>query len=252
MKNFKTKKRTTADSCDAMRCKEAPKRVSASTGLKLCRRHFDMLVEDEFEAFAPSGQAPYDDLEETDPASEALAVTEPAEKGARDMLDVMADFEIVDEESNEIVGEMLRQVHDQLKDLEAKRTAITKPMVAAKKAVDDLFRPAKTALTDAKTLLKGKAQDWFKKKQETRAAAVESGDVSQALAAPEAAAPKTMAERKVWKFRVVDIQKVPAVYLVVDANEVRAAMDAHGPENVNIPGIEVYQETELVMGRAKG
>jgi hypothetical protein len=37
--------------------------------------------------------------------------------------------------------------------------------------------------------------------------------------------------------------------MVVDESKIREAMDKHGPENVEIPGVKIKQETKIIMGR---
>ena len=177
------------------------------------------------------------------------AQIEPYRADALEIIDSLDAIEIVDEESNEMVGELLRTTHENLKAIEAKRKEATAPLMQAKKAIDAWFKPAKTALEDAKALLKRKSEQWYRDQETRRQAALDSGDVETALATPEATTSTATATRKVWTIEIVNADLVPRDYMVVDEGKIREAMNVHGPENVEIPGIKISQETKIVMGR---
>jgi hypothetical protein len=53
--------------------------------------------------------------------------------------------------------------------------------------------------------------------------------------------------RKVWKVRVIDIDKVPKQYLIIELNEKMAV--AARANNPNIPGLEFYQDISVPRGK---
>jgi hypothetical protein len=142
---FSLKQKTTVNSCDAKRCKaDGPFHILIN-GSKVCDRHLAMLTEDEKEALGRDNAV---DSEPTDGPSEenVRAQIEPYKNDALEIIDSLEAIEIIDEESNEMVGELLKQTHNNLKAIEAKRKEATAPLMQAKKAIDAWFKPAKTGL----------------------------------------------------------------------------------------------------------
>jgi phage-related minor tail protein len=208
-----------------------------------------MLTDKDLESLRPGGIETSGEFSPTDNEEEIKTAIEPIEQDALTMAEQLESFEIQDAEDAESVGEILKEVHEKMKDLEKKRKEVTTPLNKALKAVNAMFKPATKALGDVKTLLKNKSLAWYEEQEQARQDALDRGDVSEALATPEAAAPSTLATRKVWTFKVTDEGQVPRRFLCVDESIVKAEMALHGPENTVIPGIEVYQETKMVMGR---
>lgn len=55
----------------------------------------------------------------------------------------------------------------------------------------------------------------------------------------------TMAERRIWQFKVSDINLIPRQYLMVDEKKINAIKKEFGESGQTIPGIEFYQETSF-------
>lgn len=105
----------------------------------------------------------------TAPAAETLA------RGAASALDLVREFEIVDDATYEIGAEELQSIKRKASLLETQRKGITAPLDAAKAAVMNLFRGPVETLQQAEGILKGKLltyqQDVARKAAEERAAA---------------------------------------------------------------------------------
>jgi hypothetical protein len=56
-----------------------------------------------------------------------------------------------------------------------------------------------------------------------------------------------LSRRKVWKFRVDDVTKLPARYLLADEKKIRKVVNALGAD-ADIPGVTVYEEVGLASG----
>ena len=243
MKYFELNKKTKQGICDAKRCGE-PSYFVATDGTKLCKGHYSILTHEETIKFNEPAQP-----EESD-EQKALAVVEPAAEEANKLLAAFENYTIEDDEGATFVADALKQAHEQYKELETKRKAITKHLVEAKREIDGMFKPATKALDDFKKLLKGKIQERHERLEAARLEALETNDIGQALANPAPQAPTGTSVRKTWVFEVEDPAKVPREFLTVDDVKVRQAMEAQGPENTTIPGIKIYQESKIVMGRS--
>lgn len=55
----------------------------------------------------------------------------------------------------------------------------------------------------------------------------------------------TVAERRVWKFKVVDETLIPREFLTIDEKKVNGLKTQYGESGKTIPGIEFYQETSF-------
>lgn len=57
----------------------------------------------------------------------------------------------------------------------------------------------------------------------------------------------TMAQAKVWTWKVVDIAKVPREYLVIDEKRLNAIAKRFGDERVDVPGVEFTLTSRAVL-----
>lgn len=55
----------------------------------------------------------------------------------------------------------------------------------------------------------------------------------------------TMAERRTWQFKVIDVNLIPREYLIVDEKKINAIKKEFGEKGLSIPGIELFQETSF-------
>lgn len=139
------------------------------------------------------------------------------------------------------------------KALEEQRTAITKPILASKSAVDALFAPVTKPLKQAEGIIREKlasaARARFAAEAESRRLAAEAAqegrheEVLDALAsAPEHVATSGSSARVVRKWRCVDLAAVPREFLALDVG----ALDLAAKKGVeSIPGIEFYDDVAV-------
>lgn len=181
--------------------------------------------------------------------------------------------------SNEFrdAGEDLRMIKSQLKMIEEKRLEITRPMDEAKKAVMGFFKPFTDRLSSAETRVKKAMADWKReedariREQQRRAAEKAKKEEDRLRAQAEAArekgkelraevleeradmiipdpivtsAPKVegISTRTIWKFRIIDPEKIPRTYMTIDEKKIGGVVRAL-KDGTDIPGIEVYSES---------
>lgn len=246
---FTISKKTTPNTCDAKRCLNAPFRalmqLGERQGVKLCEKHWDML---------PQEEKVIDITPETETETEEQqiqAYIEPMKQEALTIAEQFTDLTIVNAQEAEQFSGLLQEIHDNAKALEKKRKEATKPLDQAKKTIMSWFRPAQTALEDAKAVLKEKLTDWVAYQEAERAEALESGDAETVLATAEPEVPTSMKRVKIWDFIVENTDLVPRQFFVLDESLIKKAMYAAGPENFSCPGIKVFQKERLDMAGSK-
>lgn len=181
-------------------------------------------------------------------------------------------------------GDDLKRVKAAQKRLEEVRTAITRPMDAAKKAVLEFFRAPEAKLADAENRIKRAMigyqteQERIRREQQAKleadarkereriaaqaAKAEAAGKVEKAEAlqirAAQVVAPVVMTEqpkvtgislREVWRFEVVDATAVPREYLAIDEKKIGQIVRAMKGDTT-IPGVRVWAEKQLAAGAA--
>lgn len=188
-----------------------------------------------------------------DTTSALTAILVPAERQAeiqseqseaQATLAQLREWPCITPEDEQDLADILGAIKSKSKDLEEKRTSITGPLNLAKRAVDALFRPAKNALEEAETIIKGKLAQADRRREEARRAALllaqesaakaqaakAQGDVVQVQAATQAAAvalasaptsgssaaPDGVHFRYQWKWELEDIGQVPMDFLALN------------------------------------
>ncbi|MCK5612611.1 hypothetical protein KAR91_62645 [Candidatus Pacearchaeota archaeon] len=148
--------------------------------------------------------------------------------------------------------EALKVIKERLKFIEGKRTKITKPLNASLREVNALFKELTQPLKDADDIIRGKvlgfreqqrliAEKEEAKRHKLQAAHKAKGHKVHAPAVVEAVVGKSTTQKR-WTFEVLDITKVPEMYLVVDSAEVN---DAIADGERKIPGLRIYQKESL-------
>lgn len=160
---------------------------------------------------------------------------------AQAALAMVRDYQIVDDESYGLAGEELKAIKAKGKALEEKRTAITGPLNAALKAVNDLFRPPTKALEEAEGLVKGKMIAY----SEEQARLVREAQAAAAKAAREAAerAAQEAAERTAESGH--EAQDEVAEHALQAAVQAAVAV-AYIPPSPKVSGISKVRETVKV------
>ena len=190
--------------------------------------------------------------------NEIVSITIPRPDGAlfsrsKASLSAAKGFEISTPEDAEDAGAILREIKGTARELEEKRTSITKPINQALREINALFKPAKAWLADAEQHIKGKLLAYQNEqariarelqaeadalaakeqaKLDRRAAKAEAKGkaekaealrkVAETTIAPviETAAPKLsgIATREIWKAEITD-QPALVKHIAIDQNE---------------------------------
>jgi len=170
---------------------------------------------------------------------------------ARQLLQVLETVEIQGPEQADQLGRLLKEVHRELKDLDALRKEVGRPARRAQKDINDFFKPAIRAYTEAKDLVKKKLEDYQCKVQEANQRALEQtaeGDTAAlARMVPEVPAAGT-STRKELRIKVIDFDVIPREYLCVDysALKILAKDGKPAPDGVEFQWVE-----RIVVGRRK-
>lgn len=181
------------------------------------------------------------------PEPDRAALTAEAED-TRAGLAVLRDLPLTTQAEYEEHGAWLLEAQARVKAIEERRTTITKPMLAAKQAVDDFFREASEPYAAVVAVIKQKVGAF---ELATKAAQVQAAqDVAAGVPGAELVVPvapvRGVSVKEVWKWRVHDGAKVPREFLCIDERaldgHVRAAGDAApGP----IAGVVFYKDTQV-------
>jgi hypothetical protein len=178
------------------------------------------------------------------------------------MLQAFQSLEVQTPDDLAFAGEMLTSVKARFNALEERRTAITKPMNAALREVNALFKPVQEPLEKAEGILKGKIGQYHLAQREANeramfaaSAAAVAGDGAGAATAlaTMAEAPKTtgVGVREVWDWEVSDLDAVPREYLAIDPVKVKVArgmyMTADMAAVPPIPGIRFFRRAIVAV-----
>lgn len=165
---------------------------------------------------------------------------------ATEWLSLLRSFVIQNDDQQEQIGGVLRDVKARYKEIEDKRTEITKPLNQALRAVNDLFRPPKQRFEELEKLLKGKITAYLEAKNRAneerlrQVAAAQTPAMAQlGLATVSPVAPPTgVSVRHVWRFEITDPDLVPREYCSPDAKKIGVV----DPTATTIPGVRFFQE----------
>tara|TARA_R110000751_G_scaffold48916_1_gene108693 strand:- start:462 stop:1046 length:585 start_codon:yes stop_codon:yes gene_type:complete len=161
------------------------------------------------------------------------------------------DVVIQDTEQYDFVAKCAVEVRGKYKEVEGQRTAITKPMLEAKRQVDNFFKPALNALKSAEVSFKGSMAAYHREVEAKRQAALdaaqtaEGDELVEALAVVSQAAPKTKGTYAKDTIEPIleDESKLPREYLMPDMQKIRAAAKA----GIGIPGVRLERKTSIVV-----
>lgn len=150
----------------------------------------------------------------------------------------------------EQAGHFLKDVKAKQKQIDEVRKGMTKPLDDAKKRIMEFFRKPTEILKEAEALLKTKMLNFDKQQQELikkREALIEK-QFKDAEIKPIVNAPKIKIEgikkMTIWKYRVVDINKVPREWLIIDEKKMNQFAKAT-KGSIPVEGIEIYSENTI-------
>jgi hypothetical protein len=180
---------------------------------------------------------------------------------AKQAVELIKSLRVVTQEHILAASPLLQQIKGDMKRLDERKKAITKPLNDALRSVRDLFRPAEQALEEAERHLKteiGNAQRNIQEANRLAAlatqAALQQHDVRAAALASGAIqateAPQGISYRDRFEFRIVDAAKLPREFLMPDERRIRAYIAEHG-ERASIPGVAIEKRV-AVVARASG
>ena len=243
---FNIKKVRTVGQCLAMRCK-------AGASDLLCSKHED--------AWRAAGSPPLTvgttraktvDGEGREVPGVDLAVKPQmdTERGsAQQALQLISDLPITCQSDLDLFGVVIGKAQTKIKELEGQRTSVTKPLLDIKRQIDGWFKPVTDTYKAVVTAAKDRVITYQAEQKAAKDAALAEIEAGGGEASAEAFAvahaplelPANLSERKVLKFRVLDISAVPTRHLIVDDRSVLA----EGEAGREVPGIEFYHESAL-------
>lgn len=145
-------------------------------------------------------------------------------------LETVKHLEIATSEDFEYASQLARGARTNWKRLDERRQTITKPILASKRGVDALFKPALDALAEIQRILEGKIGTYVSVQ---RAAATEAMTrTAETFAAggtptepiPEVPHAAGIRVSEVWDFEVINPAEVPREYCSPDPVLIRAAI----------------------------
>ncbi len=256
---FSIKKVTKAGQCAAMRC------IAPCADL-LCPRHEQEWRDAGMPALTTqTDQAPAKAGKEAESGALVLSVpaslqTEltTARHEAQESLALIAELSTDTEEDRALCSELMKMAAGKVKDLDAQRLTVTKPLNEIVKTVNSWFKPAIEFYGQAKELLGDKLAAALVQQETARKEALaliqeNAGDAPAEVfdvAHAPVDAPNGAQVRRTLKYRVTDIKALPDYlkYEVPDAHKIELLVKAEGLK-LTIPGLEVYEEVSVGVGR---
>lgn len=250
---MKFKKAAVPGACDTARCKAPSVYPIEGTSYTFCEKHARKYIQEQ------NGTPPpvIARTTATDPetGSEAAqrgafgivpkdvdALTKPIKDEAQSFIEAFGAIVIADENTLNIAVDMLKQVKEQAKDLEAKKKAVTKPMNDAKNEVISWFKPALTVLAEAEKVIKDAISAYFEKQEADKVEALQAGDYATAISIVKADKPEGLGTSVRWEFEIENESLLPREYLCPDLKEIGRVV-AEFKDRANIPGVRVFTRT---------
>lgn len=165
-------------------------------------------------------------------------------------------FMVVDQATLDQAGTLVKSAKERWKDLETKRTSITKPLLEAKRGVDQLFKPVLDQYAEAEQVLKAKIGAYAAQREAERAAAMQAsaaeyqagGTPTEMIPEP----PKTagITTRQLWDFTVELPDLVPRELCSPDPDKIKAAIwyadSPHTPPQP-IAGVKFFLRDQVTV-----
>lgn len=186
----------------------------------------------------------------------SLAIVEAGPMASSAAVEGLQRLPVTNDDQCEFATQLLQELKSVQHRVEMKRTEISGPLYRAHRAVNELFRPALDALGRGEGVLKSKIADYLRAKEQANNAALQAAATAPTPALAQqaiqtvapVAPPQGVSVRKVWKFRVVDQDKVPRELCSPDPQKIREAFERGRRE---IAGVEFYQEDTVTARRSR-
>ena len=160
-----------------------------------------------------------------------------------------------DEKVNAV--EFLGDIKNRMKRIDLLRKQFVQPLNDHVKTINNEFRMPLDKLKKIENELKKGLKDYVdeqerkarKEFERQKKEAEESGETKEIeVAQPEAqtrASTGLMSTKKVWKFDIVDPEKVPKKYWIIDESAIRKDILQGGERKID--GVKIYQDTQISM-----
>lgn len=196
-----------------------------------------------------------------------LTETDPALKGASQLVAQAALLQVTNEAESIEAGRMLVQLKSWKAQVEQKRQFFTRPLKEHVKRIEAMFKPVVERLDEADGVIRGKVLNYRaeaeKNAREAQARLMEQAEAAQqegnsdaalALATEATEAVNTqktmlldegsMQVKKVWDFEVEDYAAIPREFFSFDEKKVRLAIRAGQRD---IAGLRIFQKDQLAV-----
>lgn len=171
-------------------------------------------------------------------------------------------YYVTDQDSATGANEILVEITLGLKQIEEKRKSFTAPLNQSLKEINNTFKNITEPIEAAKTALSQRLMSWraaeqrrieeeqekARKEEERRrkiqeAHAAKGHQVSETITPVERPMPfavqDTTRTRRMWTYDIVDENRIPREYLMVDKTEIMKAVSSGVRD---IPGVKIYQK----------
>lgn len=178
-----------------------------------------------------------------------VAVVQKAESDAALMTQQAESIQVATTEQEEQAYTTLTQIKQTIKTIEDKRKEIVDPLNASLKATNAMFkklsepfvaadRIIRDKVMDFRQLQEEKAQKELERRQKIQEAHAVKGHETHEIAVPEVKVSQQTVTAKRWTFEVVNVNKVPKEYLVLDSAAVNKAI-RNGVREID--GLKIFQ-----------
>ena len=178
-----------------------------------------------------------------------VEIVQKAESDAALITQQAQTIQIATTEQEEQAYTALTQIKQAIKIIEDKRKEITAPLNVSLKTVNAMFKRLSTPFIEADRIVRNKVMDFrqaqeekaqkgLERRQKIQAAHEAKGHEVHEITAPKIEVAKTTVTTKRWTFEIVDVNKVPREYLVIDSVAVNKAIRDGIRE---IGGLNIFQ-----------
>lgn len=151
-------------------------------------------------------------------------------------------------DDEQALADVLIALKDKMRVIEEERTALTRPLLDAKREVDDYYRPTLKALEEIESILKHKlALADTRREEENRklrfaakqaAAMGHKTEAHQLLrAVQDDGAPEGIHYRYAWEYEIIDLEQVPREWLTVDPAKMKSHLKSYARSQA-VPDVE--------------
>lgn len=170
------------------------------------------------------------------------------------------NIEVTNQETYAKAGDGYKLVMNKAKQIEAKRLQYTRPLDAQKKLIKSDFDKMTKPLIEFAKEIKSKMTVWAvaeQKRKDLEQIEIDKEAVKRAMATGEDQEVEvvndviatrsdysTTSVTKRWKHELIDINKVPLEYLMLDDKKIKEAIKEG---NKSIKGLKIYQEESLII-----